>query len=158
MKGFRGDSALSDIELEELLAQKALDRGITHRLLPLVRPVRRLIAGVIAIEIVQVLAIFARPLLIGLVIDKGCAMRAAAGGSCHCGLGLRRAGRDMDGAFCAGRPVPVCGGHSCDPRAQRSAHQCFCPCAEPERELFRQDQGGAHHVARIAMWIFWSHC
>jgi hypothetical protein len=78
MKGFRGDSALSDIELEELLAQKALDRGITHRLLPLVRPVRRLIAGVIAIEIVQVLAIFARPLLIGLVIDKG--LRHAGGG------------------------------------------------------------------------------
>jgi len=71
MNGFRGDSALSDIELEELLAAKALNRGMTWRLLPLVRPVRRLIAAVVAIELVQVGVIFARPVLIGLVIDRG---------------------------------------------------------------------------------------
>ena len=69
MKGFRGDSALSEIELEECLAQKNLDRSMTSRLLPLVGPVRTLIAAVVGIEIVQVLAIFARPLLIGWVVD-----------------------------------------------------------------------------------------
>src|ERR1700712_3969926 len=71
MNAFRGDSALSDIELEEKFAKKSLDRGMTSRLLPLVGPARGRIAAVVGIEIVQVLAIFARPLLIGLVIDRG---------------------------------------------------------------------------------------
>lgn len=71
MNAFRGDSALSDIELEEKFARKSLDQGVTSRLLPLVAPVRGRIAAVAGIEVVQVLAIFARPLLIGLVIDKG---------------------------------------------------------------------------------------
>ncbi|MFT3965241.1 MAG: ABC transporter ATP-binding protein [Sphingobium sp.] len=78
MNAFRGDSALSDIELEEKFASKALNRGITGRLLPLVAPVRRQIAAVVAIELVQVLAIFTRPILIGLVIDRG--LRHATGG------------------------------------------------------------------------------
>lgn len=78
MNAFRGDSALSDIELEEKFAKQALNRGMNGRLLPLIRPVGRLIAAVVGIEIVQVLAIFARPLLIGLVIDRG--LRHASGG------------------------------------------------------------------------------
>jgi len=78
MNAFRGDSALSDIELEEKFANKALNRGITSRLLPLVAPVRAQIAAVIGIEIIQVLVIFARPMLIGLVIDRG--LRHASGG------------------------------------------------------------------------------
>ena len=45
MNAFRGDSALSEIELEERLANKRLNRGMTSRLLPLVLPVRRLIAA-----------------------------------------------------------------------------------------------------------------
>jgi ATP-binding cassette subfamily B protein len=75
MNAFRGDSALSDIELEERFAKKSLNQGVTARLLPLVAPVRSRIAAVVGIEVVQVLAIFARPVLIGLVIDKG--LRAA---------------------------------------------------------------------------------
>lgn len=71
MNAFAGDRPLSDIELEEKFAKKALNRGMAHRLMPLLRPVRALVAAVIAIELVQVLAIFARPLLIGLVIDRG---------------------------------------------------------------------------------------
>jgi ATP-binding cassette subfamily B protein len=71
MNAFRGDSALSDIELEEKYSQRRLGQSVTSRLLPLIAPVRGLIAAVIGIEIVQVLAIFARPLLIGLVIDRG---------------------------------------------------------------------------------------
>ncbi|TGX54661.1 ABC transporter ATP-binding protein [Sphingomonas gei] len=70
MNVLAGDRPLSDLELEEKLANKALDRGMVRRLLPLLHPVRRLVAAVIAIELVQVLAIFARPLLIGLVIDR----------------------------------------------------------------------------------------
>jgi ATP-binding cassette subfamily B protein len=71
MNALAGDRALSDLELEERLAKKALDRGMLHRLAPLLRPVRAQIAGVVGIEFLQVLAIFARPLLIGLVIDAG---------------------------------------------------------------------------------------
>ncbi|GLT00559.1 ABC transporter ATP-binding protein [Sphingobium jiangsuense] len=78
MNAFRGDTALSDIELEEKLAKKALNRGMVGRLLPLVAPIRAQIAAVVSIEIVQVLVIFARPLLIGLVIDRG--LRHAQGG------------------------------------------------------------------------------
>ena len=70
MNALAGDRPLSDLELEEKLADKALDRGMVRRLWPLLYPVRRLVAAVIAIELVQVLAIFARPLLIGLVIDR----------------------------------------------------------------------------------------
>lgn len=71
MNAFRGDSALSDIELEEKFAKRSLDQGVTSRLLPLVAPVKGRIAAVIGIELIQVLAIFARPVLIGLVIDRG---------------------------------------------------------------------------------------
>ena len=71
MNAFRGDSALSDIELEEKFSKRSLNQSVTARLLPLVAPVWRPIAAVIGIELVQVLAIFARPLLIGLVIDRG---------------------------------------------------------------------------------------
>jgi ATP-binding cassette, subfamily B, bacterial len=71
MNAFRGDSALSDIELEEKFSKRSLNQSVTTRLLPLVAPVWRPIAAVIGIEMVQVLAIFARPMLIGLVVDRG---------------------------------------------------------------------------------------
>ncbi|MDX3909829.1 MAG: ABC transporter ATP-binding protein [Sphingobium sp.] len=71
MNSFRGDTALSDIELEEKFSTRTLNQSVTSRLLPMLAPVRLQIAAVIGIEIVQVLAIFARPLLIGLVIDRG---------------------------------------------------------------------------------------
>lgn len=71
MNAFRGDSALSDIELEERFAKRSLEQSITARLLPLVAPVRGRIAAVVGIELVQVLAIFARPVLIGWAIDRG---------------------------------------------------------------------------------------
>jgi ABC-type multidrug transport system fused ATPase/permease subunit len=67
----RGDSALSDIELEEALAQSSLDRGMLSRVAPLLYPVRGRIAAVIAIEILLVIAVFLRPLLIGRLIDRG---------------------------------------------------------------------------------------
>src|ERR1700691_4364449 len=67
----RGQAALSDIELEEALAQQSLDRGMFGRLLPLVRPVRHLVLATILIEIVLVASIFLRPWLIKLAIDKG---------------------------------------------------------------------------------------
>jgi ABC-type multidrug transport system fused ATPase/permease subunit len=67
----RGDSALSDIELEEKLAKKALDRGMFHRLLPLLGPVRWQVLTVIALEILLVTTIFVRPWAIKTVIDDG---------------------------------------------------------------------------------------
>jgi ABC-type multidrug transport system fused ATPase/permease subunit len=67
----RGDSALSDIELEEALAKSNLDRGMLTRVLPLLHPVRGRIAAVIAIEVMLVAVVFFRPILIGRLIDQG---------------------------------------------------------------------------------------
>lgn len=67
----RGDSALSDIELEEKLAKKSLDRGMFHRLLPLLGPVRWQVLTVILLEILLVTTIFVRPWAIKTVIDDG---------------------------------------------------------------------------------------
>jgi len=45
---------LSDIEIEEALAKQALNRSMFHRLLPLLRPVRKQIAIVVLVEILLV--------------------------------------------------------------------------------------------------------
>jgi putative ABC transport system ATP-binding protein len=74
----RGQAALSDIELEEALAQQRLDRSMFSRLLPLLRPVRHLVLATILIEIVLVGSVFLRPWLIKLVIDKGLIRHGAA--------------------------------------------------------------------------------
>lgn len=71
MNAFRGDSALSDIELEEKFARRSLNQGIAARLWPLIEPVKGRIAAVVGVELIQVLAIFARPVLIGWAIDRG---------------------------------------------------------------------------------------
>src|SRR3984957_6646534 len=67
----RGQSALSDIDLEEALAQPSLDRGMFGRLLPLVLPVRHRVLPALLIETVFVGSVFLRPWLIKLVIDRG---------------------------------------------------------------------------------------
>jgi len=67
----RGNKVLSDIELEELLAQQDLNRGMFTRLLPLLRPVRHLVLSTIFIETLLVSSIFLRPWLIRVVIDRG---------------------------------------------------------------------------------------
>jgi ABC-type multidrug transport system fused ATPase/permease subunit len=64
-------TGISDMEIEEKLAKHNLDRGMFNRLLPLLRPVAWSVAGVIAIELILVFALFLRPLLIGYVIDHG---------------------------------------------------------------------------------------
>jgi ATP-binding cassette, subfamily B, bacterial len=69
----KGQSALSDIELEEALAQQSLNRSLFSRLLPLLRPVWPLVAGTILIELVLVGAVFVRPWLIRQAIDRGLA-------------------------------------------------------------------------------------
>jgi ATP-binding cassette subfamily B protein len=74
----RGQAALSDIELEEALAKQSLDRGMFSRLLPLLRPVRHLLLATILIEILMVGAVFLRPWLIKLVIDKGLVRHGSA--------------------------------------------------------------------------------
>ncbi|MBE8716578.1 ABC transporter ATP-binding protein [Cellvibrio polysaccharolyticus] len=67
----RGNTALSDIELEEALAKKSLNRGMFSRLLPLLKPVRGWVITAIAIEALLVGAIFMRPWLVGVLIDQG---------------------------------------------------------------------------------------
>ncbi|PWB33988.1 ABC transporter ATP-binding protein [Pseudomonas sp. SDI] len=64
-------TALSDIEIEELLAKKALDRSMFQRLLPLLAPVRRQIAWVIALELVLVFTVFLRPWFVRELLDRG---------------------------------------------------------------------------------------
>ncbi len=67
----RGRSALSDIEIEEMLARKQLNRGMFSRLVPLLYPVRFRVAAAVLLEMLLVATIFARPLFIRVVIDKG---------------------------------------------------------------------------------------
>ncbi|MFF3700356.1 MULTISPECIES: ABC transporter ATP-binding protein [Pseudomonas] len=64
-------TALSDIEIEESLARKALDRSMFRRLLPLLRPVRRQIGWVIGLELVLVFTVFLRPWFVRELLDHG---------------------------------------------------------------------------------------
>lgn len=71
MNAVRGDSALSDIELEERLAKQSLNRSMFARLIPLLAPVGGRVAAVIAIETVLAVTVFLRPVAIGAVLDHG---------------------------------------------------------------------------------------
>lgn len=62
---------LSDIEIEEMLARHALDRGMFGRLVPLLHPVRRQIALVFALETLLVGVVFVRPWFVGQLLDHG---------------------------------------------------------------------------------------
>ncbi|MCB2256547.1 ABC transporter ATP-binding protein/permease [Pseudomonas chlororaphis] len=63
--------ALSDIEIEEMLAKKALDRSMFSRLLPLLKPIRGHIFGVIGIELLLVFTVFMRPWFVRELLDRG---------------------------------------------------------------------------------------
>lgn len=63
--------ALSDIEIEEMLARKALDRRMFSRLLPLLRPIRGAILAVIGIELLLVFTVFLRPWFVRELLDHG---------------------------------------------------------------------------------------
>ena len=63
--------ALSDIEIEEMLAKKALDRSMFTRLLPLLRPIRGSIVAVIGIELLLVFTVFLRPWFVRELLDRG---------------------------------------------------------------------------------------
>ena len=71
MANLRPNRVLNDIELEQLMARNQLDRGVFHRLLPLLGPVRGRVTLVIVIELVLAASIFARPLIFGTIIDHG---------------------------------------------------------------------------------------
>ena len=64
-------TALSDIEIEEALAKKALDRSMLTRLLPLLKPIRGSIAAVIGIELLLVFTVFLRPWFVRELLDRG---------------------------------------------------------------------------------------
>ena len=63
--------ALSDIEIEEILAKKALDRSMFSRLLPLLKPIRGHIFSVIGIELLLVFTVFLRPWFVRELLDRG---------------------------------------------------------------------------------------
>jgi ATP-binding cassette, subfamily B, bacterial len=62
---------LSDIEIEQLLAQEKLDRGMFRRLLPLLGPVRNRVVLIIALELFLAGVIFLRPWFVRQVLDHG---------------------------------------------------------------------------------------
>lgn len=68
---FRGNRPLNDIELEQALAKKALDRNMFWRLLPLLYAVRWRVSAVVLLEGLLVGAIFIRPWFLREVIDNG---------------------------------------------------------------------------------------
>lgn len=70
-KPLRGQQALSDIEIEELLAKKALDRNMFSRLLPLLKPIRASILLVIGLELALVFTVFLRPWFVRELLDRG---------------------------------------------------------------------------------------
>lgn len=63
--------ALSDIEIEEMLAKQALDRSMFKRLLPLLGPVRGRILAVIGLELLLVYTVFMRPWFVRELLDNG---------------------------------------------------------------------------------------
>lgn len=63
--------ALSDIEIEEMLAKQALDRSMFKRLLPLLGPVRGRIFTVIGLELLLVYTVFMRPWFVRELLDNG---------------------------------------------------------------------------------------
>lgn len=67
----RSNVALTDIQLEEALAKKSLERGMFNRLLPLLRPVRGLVIAAVALEALLVGSIFLRPWFVKVTIDSG---------------------------------------------------------------------------------------
>ncbi|MEB0189478.1 ABC transporter ATP-binding protein, partial [Pseudomonas sp. Bout1] len=68
--------ALSDIEIEEMLAKRALDRSMFKRLLPLLRPIRRSILAVIGLELLLVFTVFLRPWFVRELLDRGLIQQA----------------------------------------------------------------------------------
>jgi ATP-binding cassette subfamily B protein len=62
---------LSDIEIEELLARKALNRSMFRRLLELLAPVRGQLLLVATVETLLVASVFLRPWFVRELVDKG---------------------------------------------------------------------------------------
>ena len=67
----RQERALNDIELEQALAKKSLDRNMFWRLLPLLNLVKGRVATVVVLETLLVAVIFIRPWFLREVIDFG---------------------------------------------------------------------------------------
>ncbi len=67
----RGQANLNDIEIEQALAKKSLDRNMFWRILPLLNQVKGRIATVILLEVVLVGVIFIRPWFLREIIDYG---------------------------------------------------------------------------------------
>jgi ABC-type multidrug transport system fused ATPase/permease subunit len=63
--------ASRDLEIEQELANTALERNMFSRLVPLLKPVRAYVLGVLGVELLLVATIFLRPYLVGRVIDQG---------------------------------------------------------------------------------------
>lgn len=67
----REAQAASDLEIEQELAKTALERNMFSRLLPLLEPVKRRVALVVALELLLVTTIFLRPWFVQQAVDRG---------------------------------------------------------------------------------------
>ncbi|MCL2449428.1 MAG: ABC transporter ATP-binding protein/permease, partial [Polyangiaceae bacterium] len=65
------DNLKGDLLIEQGLAQVDLERNMFGRMLPLLRPVRREVALVIAMECALVATVFMRPWFVSQVVDRG---------------------------------------------------------------------------------------
>jgi ABC-type multidrug transport system fused ATPase/permease subunit len=74
----RDQARLDDLQVEQELARQKLERSMWGRMVPLLRPMRRRVAAVAALEALLVGFIFLRPWFIKTVIDRGL-VRTAAG-------------------------------------------------------------------------------
>ncbi|NRA36653.1 MAG: ABC transporter ATP-binding protein [Planctomycetes bacterium] len=62
---------MDDLDIEQDLASKKLDRRMLKRMLKLLKPVRKLFFLIVFFEIILVSTVFIRPLLVEHAIDKG---------------------------------------------------------------------------------------
>lgn len=76
------EKAHVDLQVEQELARVDLERNMFGRMLPLLAPVRREVAVVIAVECLLVVTVFLRPWFIRQVIDRGL-VRGPSGTSTH---------------------------------------------------------------------------
>ncbi|HSI87188.1 MAG: ABC transporter ATP-binding protein [Candidatus Methylacidiphilales bacterium] len=115
-------SALSEIEIEERLARKSLDRSMLKRLVPMLGPVRYHVLAVVIFEILLVASGFSRPWLVGQVIDHGFTRKTGVP------LTLEGPGSQAQPGT-AGVPTEVPGGGGWEPNYEFIGWCCLGLCA-----------------------------
>lgn len=72
----RSTMKLTDLQIEENLAETSIQRSMLEKLIPLIAPVSHLLIAISVVEIFQVLSIFVRPWTIKFILDSGFTQQA----------------------------------------------------------------------------------